>query len=401
MSKSVPGAVERVILTLEDRGYRAMVAGGAVRDVLLGEIPKDWDVATSAKPEAVVEAFKGIAEVIPTGIDHGTVTVRIQDYDDEFHNIEVTTLRRDVATDGRHAEVEFVDDFREDAARRDFTINAMFMDVGGNILDYFGGQDDLKHRVIRFVGSAEQRIQEDYLRILRYFRFMARFRPAMTSTTCENAIKIYAGGLKQISGERIYQELSKLIQYPDSENVFLRMHGLGVTKALGLRKIKPKKLIEIKKYTSNFVTLMIGSRMLSSEQDYVWFGSDYFRDKLKASSSEVDLADFLDNHNPQMKLIEKTLDWYKRRILNERTMSRAEIIRNHCIELAAMNMLPEIMDFLRTWEIPVLPVTGQDLIDAGKKPGPLLGLVLNNARTYWIDNDCKPTKKEILTFLGL
>jgi tRNA nucleotidyltransferase/poly(A) polymerase len=163
-------AALHVMWMLDSAGYEGRICGGAVRDLVLGQEPKDWDIATTARPEQVMELMEtaGI-QVIPTGLQHGTVTAVIGK-----ENIEITTLRVDVATDGRHAEVEFTTDWVTDSLRRDFTINAMYLDMNLIIHDYHNGLDDLEEQLIRFVGDATARIEEDYLRILRYFRFRAR-----------------------------------------------------------------------------------------------------------------------------------------------------------------------------------------------------------------------------------
>ncbi|MEZ4743407.1 MAG: CCA tRNA nucleotidyltransferase [Bdellovibrionota bacterium] len=197
----------KALKILAEAGYESRLAGGCVRDMLLGATPQDFDIATVALPEQMLKAFakEGI-KTIPTGIDHGTITVVMKS-----GPIEITTLRKDERTDGRHAQVSFVDDFQIDASRRDFTINAMFEDMSGRIYDYFSGQEDLKNRRLRFVGDAKKRIQEDYLRIMRYFRFQARFSLKANQDELD-AIKENAHGLKQISQERITAELIKLLQ---------------------------------------------------------------------------------------------------------------------------------------------------------------------------------------------
>ena len=157
----------KVLRSLEAAGYAARLAGGCVRDRLLGITPADYDIATGAEPGVVLQHFRTEGRTtVPTGIDHGTITVVMPS-----GPIEVTTLRKDVATDGRHAQVAFGKSFSDDAQRRDFTINAMFEDADGRIYDEAGGQADLQAKVLRFVGEASIRIREDYLRILRLFRF--------------------------------------------------------------------------------------------------------------------------------------------------------------------------------------------------------------------------------------
>lgn len=199
--------------------------GGAVRDTLLGIAVKDIDMATPLEPPAVIERLKaaGIRSV-PTGLAHGTVTAVLAG-----GPVEITTLRRDVSTDGRHATVAFSTDWSEDAARRDFTINALYADPQGlTVHDYFGGLADLKARRLRFIGDAEARIREDYLRILRYFRFQARFGSLPADAAAEAACSALAPGLKGLSRERIASELLMLLALPNPAPTVARMAELGV-----------------------------------------------------------------------------------------------------------------------------------------------------------------------------
>jgi len=206
--------------------------GGAVRDTLMSLAVKDIDMATPLRPEAVIArlAAAGIRSV-PTGLAHGTVTALI-----EGGPIEITTLRRDVSTDGRHATVAFSTHWEEDAARRDFTINALYADPATlAVYDYFGGLDDLQARRLRFIGEAEARIREDYLRILRYFRFQARFGSLPADAEAEAACSALAPGMKGLSRERIASELMALLALPDPAQTVTRMAQLGV-----LREILPE-----------------------------------------------------------------------------------------------------------------------------------------------------------------
>ncbi|NCP14941.1 MAG: CCA tRNA nucleotidyltransferase [Sphingomonadales bacterium] len=198
--------------------------GGAVRDGLLGVPVHDVDCATLLLPEEVIAACKraGI-RTVPTGIDHGTVTAILKD-----GPIEVTTLRRDVATDGRRATIAFAQDWREDAARRDFTINALYAHPETlAIQDYFGGLDDLRAGRVRFIGDARQRIAEDHLRILRYYRFQTRFGAALDEQA-EDACADLAHTLKGLSRERIAAELLNLLALPDPHATLARMKARGV-----------------------------------------------------------------------------------------------------------------------------------------------------------------------------
>jgi poly(A) polymerase len=198
--------------------------GGAVRDTLLGEPVKDVDCATPLEPLDVMRRLNraGIMTV-PTGIDHGTVTAVLSE-----GAVEITTLRRDVATDGRRATIEYASDWQEDAARRDFTINALFADPATlEIFDYFGGLEDLTARRIRFIGDPRERIREDHLRILRYYRFQARFASQLDEEA-EAACAELASTLKGLSRERVAMELLNLLSLPDPSRTASRMLSQGV-----------------------------------------------------------------------------------------------------------------------------------------------------------------------------
>ena len=198
--------------------------GGAVRDTLLGKPVHDIDAATTLEPAEVLTRFKAAKiRVVPTGIDHGTVTAIL-----DGGPVELTTLRHDVSTDGRRATVKFASDWRDDAARRDFTINALYADPAtGELFDYFGGLEDLAAGRVRFIGDARDRIREDHLRILRYYRFQARFGGNLDLTAEEACVEL-APMLKGLSRERIGWELQTLLALPDPVETVRRMHRNGV-----------------------------------------------------------------------------------------------------------------------------------------------------------------------------
>ena len=203
----------------------ARYVGGAVRDTLLDLPVKDIDLATPLIPDEVMRRLKAAAiRVVPTGIEHGTVTAALA-----AGPVEITTLRRDVSTDGRRATVAFAEDWREDAARRDFTINALYADPAtGQIDDWFGGLADLAARRVRFIGDARQRIREDHLRILRFFRFQARFGAWPADPEAEAACAELAPTLRGLSRERVGMELMNLLALPDPTIAIARMADLGV-----------------------------------------------------------------------------------------------------------------------------------------------------------------------------
>ncbi len=203
----------------------ARYVGGAVRDTLLGLPVKDIDMATVLRPDAVIERLNAAAiRAVPTGIEHGTVTAVLPG-----GPVEITTLRHDISTDGRRATVAFADDWREDAARRDFTINALYADpASGEIFDWFDGLADLAARRVRFIGDARQRIREDHLRILRYFRFQARFGSTPADDEAEGACAELAPTLKGLSRERVGMETMNLLGLADPAPTVQRMQDLGV-----------------------------------------------------------------------------------------------------------------------------------------------------------------------------
>lgn len=203
----------------------ARYVGGAVRDTLLGLPVKDIDMATLLPPAEVIARLDAAGiRTVPTGLEHGTVTAVLPG-----GAVEITTLRRDVSTDGRRATVAFSTDWRDDAARRDFTINALYADpASGEVFDWFGGRDDLAQRRLRFIGDARQRIREDHLRILRYFRFQARFGGTPADAEAESACADLAPTLKGLSRERIGMEMMNLLGLPDPAPTLARMAELGV-----------------------------------------------------------------------------------------------------------------------------------------------------------------------------
>ncbi|OZA60991.1 MAG: polynucleotide adenylyltransferase, partial [Sphingomonadales bacterium 39-62-4] len=199
--------------------------GGVVRDTLLGLSPKDVDMATTLLPEETAARLKAAGiKAVPTGIAHGTVTAVVSG-----SPVEITTLRRDVSTDGRHATVAFSSEWQDDAARRDFTINALYADPRTlELFDYHGGRGDLAARRVRFIGEARERIREDYLRILRYFRFQARFGSLPADAEAEAAVSELAAGMKGLSRERVGWELMTLLALPNPAPTVRRMAELGV-----------------------------------------------------------------------------------------------------------------------------------------------------------------------------
>ncbi|WP_099824971.1 CCA tRNA nucleotidyltransferase [Oceaniglobus indicus] len=223
---SVPSDARTILDALEDQGFAAYLVGGYVRDVLMERPTGDLDIATAAPPNRVTTICEAVGlKVVPTGIDHGTVTVVVGG-----HPHEVTTFRHDVETDGRHATVAFTDVMAEDAARRDFTMNALYVDRHGRVHDPLGGLPDLRARRVRFIGDAARRIAEDHLRILRFFRFHAWFANPDQGLDRDGlaACAAAAEGIENLSRERIGHEMLRLLASPDPAPALSAMHQSGI-----------------------------------------------------------------------------------------------------------------------------------------------------------------------------
>lgn len=224
-------SVQNLLSCLADHGVEGRLVGGCVRDALLGQAISDIDVAVNASPHVVQQLLeKEGFKVIPTGLKHGTVTVLV-----EKEAFELTSLRRDVITDGRHATVAYTTDWREDAARRDFTMNALYLSSDGTLADFFGGKADLAQGLVRFIGDPDQRICEDFLRILRYYRFVQRFGGIAQGTLDKRshaAVRRHNQSLPNLSKERIQSELFKILEHKRPQEIVRLMDDDGIFQAL-------------------------------------------------------------------------------------------------------------------------------------------------------------------------
>ena len=352
----------------------ARYVGGAVRDTLLGLDVADIDVATRHPPETVVTLLQAAGiKAIPTGIAHGTITA-------VAHGtvVEVTTLRRDVETDGRHASVAFTDDWREDAARRDFTINALYAEpVEGAIFDPFGGLDDLAARRVRFIGDPLQRIAEDHLRILRFFRFLARFGDAPDPGGLE-ACTLRANDLMALSRERIRDELLKLLVARDAVPVLMLMEERGI-----LRPVVPEITAE------GIATLQ---RLAAREAE-----AGVAADALRRLTALVP-ASVLDSVAARLKLSNAGR---KRLAIASDVGSVAHphaLAYRVGVEGAVDQLLigdaplAGIAD-LASWSPPTLPLSGGALVAAGLRKGPLVAATLKRIEDRWVEERFPPAER--------
>lgn len=338
--------------------------GGAVRDTLLGLPVKDIDMATVLHPQAVIERLTaaGIRSV-PTGIEHGTVTAVLPG-----GPVEITTLRHDVSTYGRRATVAFAQDWREDAARRDFTINALYADpLTGEIFDWFGGREDLEHRRVRFIGDARQRIREDHLRILRYFRFQARFGGSPADEEAESACAELAATLKGLSRERVGMETINLLGLPDPAPTVRRMAELGVL-AVILPEADPETLAALVAAETaqghapdpvRRLAALLPAQPALAEQVAARF-------RLSAAHKKrLSLAAARDGAPGDARALAYRLG-------RESALDRLLIAG---VDAAALN----------DWDIPQLPLKGGQIVARGTAAGPEVARILQEVKDAWIE----------------
>ncbi|XP_051153978.1 CCA tRNA nucleotidyltransferase 1, mitochondrial isoform X2 [Leptopilina boulardi] len=375
--------------------HEIRVAGGAVRDILMGKTPTDLDFATTATPEEMKNMFikENIRMVNSNGEKHGTITSRINDKE----NFEVTTLRVDLVTDGRHAEVLFTKDWKLDANRRDLTINSMFLGFDGTVYDYFYGYDDLKIRKIAFVGNPVSRIQEDYLRILRYFRFYGRIadNPDNHDESTMKAIKENTNGLERISGERIWNELSKILSGKFYRELLLKMLECGMGKYIGLpENVNIENFIKITKRADAENILLKPSTLLASllnnEQEVI-----DLHGRLKFSAFERDLAFYIVEHKNDIFTDKSIKSFQLFLIVNK---GKVKDKREYILELFRYNGQFHLIEEFENWNIPHFPVNGT-LIRPYVKNAKLIGKVITSLQEIWVDNDFKLNQEELMKYV--
>jgi poly(A) polymerase/tRNA nucleotidyltransferase (CCA-adding enzyme) len=343
--------------------------GGCVRDTLAGVAVADVDLATPDTPDQTIAALEAAGlRAIPTGIAHGTVTAL-----SAGEHFEITTLRRDVETDGRHAQVAFTDDWREDAARRDFTINAMSLTPDGVVHDYFGGVDDVAAGIVRFVGDSATRIREDYLRILRYFRFFARYNPSQPDTQAVTAIAAERAGLAQLSAERIWSEIKRILTAPAPDRALALMAQIGVLETLlpghRLMALNPLPADAMLRLAALLPCGLAPLNLSGAEAERLLALSGVAPDE---TVSDDDLRRLLADVAPDILIGRAWL------------AGRSGALR---ARIAAT-------------EPPIFPLQGRDLAQAGIKPGPAMGQYLRDLRQYWLTNACRPDRAALLAELS-
>ncbi len=358
----------------------ARLVGGCVRDMFAGVPITDIDLATPEPPEATLAALAAAGlRTLPTGLAHGTITAL-----SEGRPFEITTLRRDLRTDGRHAEVAWTDDWREDAARRDFTINAMSLDQHGMLHDYFGGAADLAAGRVRFVGDAAQRIAEDYLRILRYFRFLARYGRGEPDADAVQSIAAATTGLALLSPERVWSELKRILSIPDPMASVSLMAKLGVLQAV----LPDASLPNLERLVASGAPadplLRLGALLTLGVEGAV-------AERLRFSIAERDrLLAMLAGPVPGEGDDNATL----RRLLADEP---AETLLDR-LHLAHAN--EGLRRRLLSIERPIFPLAGRDALAMGMPPGPAVGAALGKLRQWWMEGGCTADRNACLAMLA-
>jgi poly(A) polymerase len=358
--------VQALLAALARDGISARFVGGCVRDTVLGRPVKEIDIAVDKPPETVMRALEAAdLRVVPTGLKHGTVTAIVKG-----RPFELTTLRRDVETDGRRAVVAFTDDWLEDAKRRDFTFNAMYADPDGTIWDPFDGRADLLSGRVRFIGDPDQRIAEDHLRILRFFRFYAWFGKPPLDGAGFDACRRNAGSLSSLSAERIAKELLRLLAAPAPADALEAMAEAGALdhwlpeyagaarlKALIAREDTPDPLRRLAAIVSPPATAVAKRLKLSTQQSL----------RLQLMLEPAEPGD-LENRRAALYRLGTSL-FIDRVLLEGPDDWRAALA------------------LARNWTPPELPISGADALALGLKPGPQVGALLEAVERWWIAGD--------------
>ncbi|RWC06642.1 CCA tRNA nucleotidyltransferase [Mesorhizobium sp.] len=385
--------LQRLLAALADGGEEARVAGGAVRNALIGQPVADVDIATTTVPDETIRRAEAAGfKAVPTGIEHGTITIVAGG-----KPFEVTTLRADIETDGRRAKVLFGRDWKADAERRDFTINALYAEADGTIVDLVGGIADIEARRLRFIGDPEARIREDYLRILRFFRFFAWYGDGRPDAEGLKACARLKEGLGQLSVERVWSELKKLLSAPDPSRALLWMRQAGVLTSVlpesekwGIDAIHaltraekdlgwaPDPLLRLEAIVPPDAVRMktLAERLKLSVSDAGRLRQWALTAPVGPKTTEAELAKRLYGGDRQ-GLVDRL------RLLLASARARAVEDNDALLEAGGFSRL---LAFAGKWKKPDFPLKGADLTRLGASPGPKLGATLKNLENEWIES---------------
>lgn len=379
--------LKELISVFDKHKFELRIAGGAVRDLLMHIEPKDVDFATIATPTEMKEMFveEQIRLVNTNGEKHGTITPRIND----SINFEVTTLRVDRVTDGRHAEVDFTTDWLLDSNRRDLTINSMFLGFDGSLYDFFYGYEDLMKRRVVFVGSPDSRIKEDYLRILRYFRFYGRIAETPNNHDKEtiDAITENMSGLAKISGERIWSELRKILKGNFAVELMEEMIKCGIPKYIGLpESLNIDEMRRVYKTKQDLQPISYLASLVDSAEEAL-----NIHNRLKLSAFERDLAIFLAENKKFVGTELKDVSDYKKRcVLHLNRKDFYEELLKYCGET-------EIYNEFKEWNIPKFPINGGILKENKCPSGKVMGAVMSELKAIWAEDNFETSQSDLLS----
>lgn len=381
----------KVMESLMRDGGDARFVGGCVRDALVNRKVIDIDIATPLKPEEVIARLQtDKISVVPTGLKHGTVTAVC-----DGRPFEITTLRRDAATYGRHADVIFTDDWRVDAARRDFTFNALYATLDGDVHDFFGGIEDLRIGRVAFIGDAEERIREDVLRILRFFRFYAHLGRGDADAAALAACEKLSDLIPRLSAERIRTEVLKLMESPRAADVWqLMMEHRIVTRflpeATNTQRLSRLIALEEKYQSHGFIM-----RRLAAVLDVTVQGIIDISDDLRLSREQTQqlLALFEPSFEVTLRMDEKATRHAVYKLGNDVVRS---LLLLRAAESGAEENLREIYGWATAFRVPRFPLVGNDVLAMGIAPGPEVGRVLADVEDWWAAQDFAPGRTKCL-----
>ena len=373
----------QIMAVIAGGGGEARLVGGVVRDVLNGSDPEaatDFDMAVNLPPDQCKALLETAGfHVIPTGIDHGTITV--VDHKQGGVRAEVTSLRADIRTDGRHAEVVFGTDWLEDARRRDFTINTMYLAATGEVFDPFDGRADLAGRKVRFVGDAETRITEDYLRMLRFFRFHARFGSAAPDPNAMAAIRRNAEGLGRISGERIAQEMRGILT-ASCPGTIAALVSTGLDRMIAEGGFNTDGFDRLLPYMPKLSPMHCLGFLLRG-QDH-----EATAERLRLSRKENMLLRLATNPPPPAPLADENWAAVAYDLTRDGGITPPLLAGLYAVAAAAADDVDAaVFDRLYCWQRPQFPVNGDDLIARGVTQGRELGRMLQQLERHWIASD--------------
>ena len=364
----------------------ARFVGGCVRKSLCGENIDDIDIATSLEPEEIKERLtKKNIKVIDTGISHGTVTAILNQ-----KKFEITTLRKDILTDGRHANVQFTLNWEQDALRRDFTINAIYADIDGRIFDPLNGVSDLKNGKIKFIGSSGERIQQDYLRILRYFRFFTQYSKTDHDQDTIKSIKQNINGLNKISNERIFDELQKILSLKNVYSLFSRNQSKEIILNIFPQFKHHERLSRINNLDGKLRNkydkyLILALLIIDQSNNY-----EYFCHKYKTSNS---IKKRFKNISKNFKDLENKKFYSEENIKKLIYLSNKDDVEDLLLFSACANnkiktsIIEKLIDYVSICEIPKFPISGDYLKNYGYETGETLGNKLKLLEEKWIANN--------------